>query len=383
MAPVMKSAIDDLLSNLDEVKEQDDIEIYQIYKRLTMDVIGRTAFGIQTQVQKNPDHDVFLKYSQGFFARIPGYFELFIAAVLTYLSPLSKKSIEISVNPSFFTQVKLRCVCDACAQDDVREGCVQARRPDILQLMLDTEMTEEQMDNATLTAGEDDDRELSKSNGQHLTSEYLSPNFTYCIVFLYETTSTALAFITYTLVKYPEVQEKVRKEIQEIVESDGQVSYASVQKLQYLEAVCNEALRIYPPIYMFVSRQAGENVTYGSYTIPKGISIQVPAYTIHHDPDLWPDPECFNPDRVGLIGYQYCILKVSETCLTHNCSRFIPENKKSTSPFAFQTFGAGPRNCIGMRFAQMEIKMALASILLKFRLLPGKSFEEVSTTQEL
>lgn len=79
-----------------------------------------------------------------------------------------------------------------------------------------------------------------------------------------------------------------------------------------------------------------------SLKVPQGISVVIPTYSIHRDARLWPNPERFDPDR------------------------FTPEAKQSRDPYAFMPFGHGPRNCIGMRFAQMEIKLVLARMLKKF-----------------
>ena len=76
--------------------------------------------------------------------------------------------------------------------------------------------------------------------------------------------------------------------------------------------------------------------------VPQGISVTVPTYSIHRDSKLWPNPERFEPER------------------------FSPEAKQSRDPYAYMPFGHGPRNCIGMRFAQMEMKLMLVRILKKY-----------------
>ena len=78
--------------------------------------------------------------------------------------------------------------------------------------------------------------------------------------------------------------------------------------------------------------------------IPKGAAILVPSYSLHHDPEFWPDPEKYDP------------------------MRFSPESKKSRDPYTYIPFGHGPHNCIGMRFALMEMKLVLMQILKRFTL---------------
>ena len=77
------------------------------------------------------------------------------------------------------------------------------------------------------------------------------------------------------------------------------------------------------------------------------MGVFIPTYSLHRDEEFWPEPDSFKPER------------------------FLPENKDSINQFAYLPFGAGPRNCIGMRFAMMEIKTILVRMLQKYRLVRG------------
>ena len=92
-----------------------------------------------------------------------------------------------------------------------------------------------------------------------------------------------------------------------------------------------------------LTREATEDCIVKGIKVKKGTPIFVPVYSLHHDPKIWPEPEKFNP------------------------MRFTPEAKQSRDPYTYTPFGQGPHNCIGMRFAQMEMKLALTRILKKFR----------------
>ncbi|XP_023238548.1 cytochrome P450 3A29-like [Centruroides sculpturatus] len=175
----------------------------------------------------------------------------------------------------------------------------------------------------------------------------------------YETTSTALALCTLMLANFPDVQEKIRKEVKTLIEEENELNYSTVQKLQYLDQAFKEILRLYPPVYLFVDREANEDVVYGDIFIPKGMIVQVPSFLLHRDPDYWDRPEEFRPER------------------------FAPEVARKNNPLAWQTFGAGPRNCVGMRFAQMEAKLALAHILNKYRILPYEKTDKFPFELEL
>ena len=109
------------------------------------------------------------------------------------------------------------------------------------------------------------------------------------------------------------------------------------------------------------SRLAEKTVKINGVTIPKGVTVQFPIYLMHYNPEFWPEPEAFDPER-------YCLPPSS---LVRPLSfplflRFTPEEKAKRPALCHIPFGWGPRNCIGMRFALMEAKMALIEILKKY-----------------
>ncbi|KAH9509381.1 hypothetical protein Btru_045764 [Bulinus truncatus] len=154
-----------------------------------------------------------------------------------------------------------------------------------------------------------------------------------------ETTSTALHLCYYLLAKHPDIQNKLCEEIDRVVQADCP-TYEELSQLTYTEQVINETLRIYPPITL-ATRVAAETKTYGNITIPKGAAVFIPIFSILKDPKHFPDPDKFDPDR------------------------FNQENTAQRDPMAFIPFGYGPRQCIGMKMAYLELKMALAMSLRK------------------
>jgi cytochrome P450 len=109
-----------------------------------------------------------------------------------------------------------------------------------------------------------------------------------------------------------------------------------------MDMIINETLRLYPPAFR-VDRVCNEDYSYKEIQIKKGQVWTASIYALHHDPDIYPDPYTFDPER------------------------FNEENKKNRDNEAFIPFGAGPRNCIAMRFALIEIKLLLATVLSKFQ----------------
>ena len=159
----------------------------------------------------------------------------------------------------------------------------------------------------------------------------------------YETLMNALAFTIYLLALHPDTQEKLYTEVKnQNFDTSAEEFYGNVQKLEYLDQVFSEALRCYPPGY-FGMREAREDYLYNRIQIPKGMEIIIPIYAIQHNPDFWEDPHIFDPDR------------------------FDQEKRTSIKPCTYLPFGYGSRNCIGLRFAQLEAKIALAHLVKRFK----------------
>uniref|UniRef100_A0A3Q2G4D4 unspecific monooxygenase n=1 Tax=Cyprinodon variegatus TaxID=28743 RepID=A0A3Q2G4D4_CYPVA len=160
----------------------------------------------------------------------------------------------------------------------------------------------------------------------------------------YETSATTLVFLAYTLARNPEVMKQLQQEIDLTFPNKGLVQYDSLMQMEYLSSVVDECLRLYPPAAR-IERMTKETVRIKGITIPKNMIVQVPVYALHRDPDLWPDPEEFKPDR------------------------FSKENKHNINPYAYLPFGMGPRNCLGKRFALVMIKLALVKVLQTYSFL--------------
>lgn len=154
----------------------------------------------------------------------------------------------------------------------------------------------------------------------------------------HDTSTALLAWALYVLSSCPDVQAKVRAEI-DIVIGTSPPEYALVGQLRYLEQVINETLRLYPPIHLG-SRIAAVDLEFRGFHIPAGRRVLYSIFLTHRDPRYWPNPADFIPER------------------------FAPEQVQQ--PYTFLPFGGGARNCIGMAFAQVEVKIVLARILQQY-----------------
>uniref|UniRef100_A0A8C5IZ87 unspecific monooxygenase n=1 Tax=Junco hyemalis TaxID=40217 RepID=A0A8C5IZ87_JUNHY len=175
----------------------------------------------------------------------------------------------------------------------------------------------------------------------------------------HDTTAAAMNWVLYLLGRNPEVQKKVHRELDEVFDNiERPVTTEDLKNLRYLECVVKEALRLYPSVPLF-ARSLREDCCIRGYQIPRGANVLVLTYALHRDPEVFPDPEEFRPER------------------------FFPENSKGRHPYAYVPFSAGPRNCIGQRFAQMEEKTLLALILRRFWVESCQKPEELGLCGEL
>ncbi|XP_015438122.1 PREDICTED: probable cytochrome P450 6a14 [Dufourea novaeangliae] len=158
----------------------------------------------------------------------------------------------------------------------------------------------------------------------------------------FETSSTTISHALYELALNPDIQNKLRQEIVEFnSRNDGNWKYEVLKEMEYLDKVFNETLRKYPPLH-FLTRVATDNYTFSGtkVSIPKGTELFISTFAIQRDPEIYPDPEKFDPERFDVAA------------------------KKARHPMHFLPFGDGPRNCIGARFAVYQTKIGLIKILL-------------------
>ncbi|KAB0798366.1 hypothetical protein PPYR_09359 [Photinus pyralis] len=186
-----------------------------------------------------------------------------------------------------------------------------------------------------------------KEDGKGISDEEIREEVDTFMFEGYDTTSSGITSILYCLSIYPEVQESVVEELNSILDSkSSEVNYQQLQEMKYLEVVIKECIRLYPPVPL-IARRFGQDTEIDGYLFPKGADFNVFVYGIHRDPSLYPDPEKFDPERFSL------------------------ENLCKRPPYAYIPFSAGPRNCIGQKYAMLEIKAVVSKILMKFELLPA------------
>lgn len=170
----------------------------------------------------------------------------------------------------------------------------------------------------------------------------------------HDTASSIIELMLLMLANHPDIQDKVYKEIVEVTGKEYRfITTDDLANLKYLEMCLKETLRLYPSVPT-IARYSGEQfVTTTGYTIPKGTPMHLHIWDLHRDPALFSDPEKFDPER------------------------FTLENCAARTPYSYVPFSAGPRNCIGQKFAMHEIKTVISGILKHFRLEPVTKVKDV------
>ncbi|KAM7419599.1 hypothetical protein PAMA_016617 [Pampus argenteus] len=322
MFDIMKHHSANLISNMKKKADKDEVlELKEFFGPYSMDVVASTSFSVDIDSLNNPS-DPFvtnIKKMLKFDFLNPLFL---IVAFFPFMAPVMEK-LEFSFFPipvlDFFYAALQKIKTS-------REDCKQVNRVDFLQLMIDSQ-------NNNNTSGV----ALEKGLSDH---EILSQ----AMIFLfagYETSSSTLTFLAYNLALNPHVMKKLQEEIDSTFPDKAPIQYQALMQMEYLDSVFSESLRLYP-IAPRLERVAKASVEINGLVIPKDMVVMVPTWPLHRDPELWPEPEEFKPER------------------------FSKENKENIDPYTYMPFGAGPRNCIGMRFALVMMKLAIAEILQSY-----------------
>jgi cytochrome P450 len=178
-------------------------------------------------------------------------------------------------------------------------------------------------------------------SGEPMPNEQITDEILTFFLAGHETSAVALTWAFYELNRNPNIENKLREEVLEVV-GDKLITVSDLPKLTYCKQVCQEVLRLYPPAWA-LAREAIEDDTLGDFYIQKGDSVVINTYWLHRNPEHWQNPTQFLPER------------------------WETENSNQHK-FAYAPFGGGPRLCIGNHFAMMEMQIVLASVLQKYQL---------------
>ncbi|MBD2436200.1 cytochrome P450 [Nostoc sp. FACHB-110] len=273
---------------------------------ISLKVILRTVFGLQEGER---------------YAQIQ---QILIEMLNTFNEPLSVvfllfKSLQRDLVPwsPWGKFLRRRQQLDKLIYAEIRERRHQTQGEDILSLLLSAR----------------------DEHGQPMSDVELRDELMTMLFAGHETTAIALAWALYWVHYHPEVGEKLLQELNSIDVSSADPT--TITQLPYLNAVCSETLRIYPVVLFALPRILQAPMQLMGYDLPKGMTVSVSIYSTHHNPDIYPEPKCFRPER------------------------FL---ERQFSQYEFLPFGGGNRRCLGMAFALFEMKLVLATILSHYSL---------------
>uniref|UniRef100_UPI0037E82D22 cytochrome P450 3A27-like isoform X2 n=1 Tax=Semicossyphus pulcher TaxID=241346 RepID=UPI0037E82D22 len=320
MFSIMKHHSNKLKASLQpKAHNEEVITVKDFFGPYSLDVMASCTFSVDLDTINKPKSPIITHASKLF--RIP-IFIFIVQGCFPVLLPLFEL-----MGLSFFSKDSTRFFKKFIEKiREERNGSSQKIFGDFLQNMIDTQT--------------DAEHKTEKEN-KSLTDHEIISQVTMLVFAGYETSASTLVFLAYSLARNPEVMKRLQEEIDSTFPNKGPVQYEALMQMEYLDSVVNESLRLYPPAPR-LERAAKETVKVEGITIPKDMLVMVPVYALHRDPELWPEPEEFRPDR------------------------FSKENKQNIQPYSYLPFGAGPRNCIGMRFALLMVKLALVEVLQNY-----------------
>ncbi|KAG5669768.1 hypothetical protein PVAND_000062 [Polypedilum vanderplanki] len=326
MCPIIEEYSKDLINLIDSfASSNNEIDIKNICTRFTADVIGSCGFGISCNAMREENTEMM---------QMGKFFDLTNKRTranffFVNIFPKLAKRLRMKVTPQFISNFFIPMIQQTyeyrIKNDDNRNDFLSL----LIQIKKYGKLKDEEMENV----------------GTMTFNELIAQSFIFFIAG-FETSSTTMTMALYELAYRHDIQEKLRNEIEEITRQyDGKISYEAINNMPYLDQVVNETLRLYSPIgQLFRIAIKDYKVPDSNLIIEKGTSIFIPVHAIHHDCRYFYDPENFIPER------------------------FEQEKMKKLPQLCFLPFGAGNRNCIGMRFGLMQTKVGIASIFKNFKL---------------
>ncbi|XP_063916189.1 cytochrome P450 9e2-like isoform X1 [Zophobas morio] len=329
-------------SFVDNLEGEMELEMRDTFSKVACNVIATTAFGIKIDCRKEPD-DEFLKMGQ-----LLADFNLWqtLKLIVAQTSPKLAEFFQIEVFPPSATTFFRAIIKDNIKKRQDNEIV----RPDLIHLLLEARKGKLKFEDDDKTEGVHFD-----STTQHveLTDEHIMAQAMLFFLAGFDTITTTASFMAHELAVNVDVQKKLQDEIDGVRSKFGKnVPYEALLSMKYLDQVVSETLRLWPAAfetdrlctkdYVIQSKNPGEK----PFLVEKGVDVVIPVMGIHRDARYYPEPNRFDPER------------------------FSDDNKAKIVPGTFLPFGWGPRNCIGSRFAVLEIKTIFYHLLSKFELVP-------------
>ncbi|XP_017108337.2 cytochrome P450 6a9-like [Drosophila bipectinata] len=306
------------------VDKEEIVEVKDLLCRFTTDVIGTCAFGIECSSLKDPNAEFRVMGGRSMTEQRHG--PLGVAFLSSFPNLSRRLHLKLTAQPieDFF----LRIVRETVAFREENH----IRRNDFMDQLIDLK----------------NNQSLKSETGEtvSLTIEEMAAQAFVFFAAGFETSSTTMGFALYELAQHQDIQDRAREECREVLRRHNDtLSYESMTELVYLDQIIAETLRLYT-VLPVLNRECVEDFTVPDnpkYVIKKGMPVLIPCSAIHRDERFYPNPEVFNPDN------------------------FSADRVKERDSVEWLPFGDGPRNCIGMRFGQMQTRIGLALLIKDFK----------------
>uniref|UniRef100_A0A1Y1ML32 Cytochrome P450 n=2 Tax=Photinus pyralis TaxID=7054 RepID=A0A1Y1ML32_PHOPY len=324
------------------------VELKDAFSRFTTDVIATTGFGIKCDSLEEPSNEFYVM--GGELTNFRGWkglifmLNIFIPTLAKVLKlPMFNKSVS-----DFFRSIVSDTIRTREEQNIVR--------PDMIHLLmqaragqLDREKDASVPETGFATVQESEVGKNFQQRKDGITNDDITAQVLLFFFAGFDSVSTMMCYAVYELTLQPELQARLRREVDEAFSQCGDdLTYDVLMSMKYLDQVICETLRKWPSFigtnrrcarpFLIQPKRSGESVLY----LESGSVVSIPIFAIQRDPKFYPNPEKFDPGR------------------------FSEENKNNIVPYTYLPFGAGPRNCIGSRFALMEGKLIVAELIRKF-----------------
>lgn len=333
--PLLNKIGDDFVDHLEKyAADGTEFEAKAMMTKFSLEVIASTGFGVSANAFNDPDgafSDNVAKISRtGKYKQT--IFDGIKMVVMFFLFPQLTKYLKLKFFDEKAMNFFITIIRDQIKDRQKNPGA----RGDFIDILTQVSGAEREKSNSLF------------KNEKDFETAVISNAF---IMFFagFDTSSTGSSLTCYYLATNQDVQEKVYQEIKDAInENDGNqhLDYNTIQQMKYLDQCLQESFRVYPTLILERRVSKPYKVPGTDLVLPKGTMVTIPGVDINRDPEIYENPEVYNPDN------------------------YSDEEVGKRGPYADSTFGHGPRNCVGKRFALLQLKISMVRILANYKLVP-------------